>query len=130
LSDLGFHALRRSTQVVHSGDTASNRASWPGPDYPFQAWESLPYCCRRSVFTVSCRTHELPEARPSSPPPNLLAGTRAEPDVRSLQESFAFPDAAGHRSVGVHQTCAVCVFSGKQKATVQRLAEQIRVGRS
>jgi hypothetical protein len=56
--------------------------------------------------------------------------------VGPLQQSFGFADAAGHRFVGVHQTCAPGVFSGEQKTAVQWLAradlrrrERLRAGR-
>jgi hypothetical protein len=48
--------------------------------------------------------------------------------VGSLRESFGFADAAGHRTIDVHPTCAPGVFSSEQQAAKQRLAEQVRPG--
>jgi hypothetical protein len=130
LSDLGFRTSGRSPQVVHSGDTSFGpslmaKATLPAPDLG-ELTVLLPL---RRLHPGSPRTLANCRRRGSGHlAADPLAGPPAEVDVGLLQEPFGFSDAAGHRSVGVHQTCALGVFSGEQKATVQRLAEQVRVG--
>jgi hypothetical protein len=51
-----------------------------------------------------------------------------EADAGLAEKPFCLADAASHRAVGVSEPHTLGVLSGKQQASIDRLAQQIGVG--